>query len=238
MRSGGGNLRSWVNRDGGLTSWSSGSSSSTGSIPSTLSLLEALPHPWHQAAHPHELGHELRERLGPVLIALGEVADHALLEVDLQLVAGLDGLGRLRRLEDRVAQVDRVAEEDAGERVRDDTRDAGAADGDRGDLAGRAAPEVGAADHDVAGRHLARPAALVTGHALHRVLAELLLVQGVDRVLGRDDLVGVDVVAERPGPASEHGCRRHTPRGSLATSLGWVISPVTALAAATAGLAR
>src|SRR5436309_2461184 len=98
MRSGGGNVRSWANRDGGRTSWSSGSCSSTGSAPSSADLLQAAAHPRDQAAHPHQLGHELRERVGAVLVTLREVPDDALLEVDLDLVAGLDrlrGLGRL-----------------------------------------------------------------------------------------------------------------------------------------------
>src|ERR1041385_7487128 len=107
MRSGGGNVRSWANRDGGRTSWSSGSCSSTGSAPSSARLLLQAPaHPGHQAAHLHQLRHELREGVGTVLVALREVSDDALLEVHLQLVTGLDRLRRLRRLEDRVAQVD------------------------------------------------------------------------------------------------------------------------------------
>src|SRR5439155_25567320 len=90
----------------------------------------------------------------------------------------------------------------------DDAGDAGAADGDGSDLAGRAAAEVGAGDHDVARRHLLRPT-LVVGHSLQRVLAQLFLVQRVDRVLGRDDLVRVDVVAELPGAAAHDLRERH-----------------------------
>src|SRR5437762_2781926 len=110
-------------------------------------------------------------------------------------------------------------------------------DGYRRDLARRAAAEVGAGDQDVPGADLLGPAILVAGHAFHRVLAQLLLVQRVDRVLGRDDLVGVDVVAEGPGAAADHGAHAYT--SSLpTTSLGCTISPATAEAAATTGLDR
>ena len=79
-----------------------------------------------------ELGHELGKRLGAVLVALRQVLDRALLEVDLELVALADRLRSLGRLKDRVADVDRVAEKDPGEGVGDDAADAGSADGDRG----------------------------------------------------------------------------------------------------------
>src|SRR5436190_19726296 len=110
MRSGGGNARSWWKRVAGRASSSRGSCSSTGSEPSSGALLLEPPaDPGHEPAHPHQLRHELGKRLGAVLVAGGEVTDHALAQVDLQLVALADRLGRLRRLEDRVAEVDRVA---------------------------------------------------------------------------------------------------------------------------------
>src|SRR6266508_6093395 len=116
--SGGGNVRSCEKRVGSRASSSSGSWSSTGLMSSTRgsllsSLLQPLSHPRHQPAHLQQVGHELGKGLGAVFVALGEVADDALLEVDLELVALLDRLRGLRRLEDRVAHVDRVAEEDA-----------------------------------------------------------------------------------------------------------------------------
>src|SRR5439155_130053 len=117
--------------------------------------------------------------------------------------------------------------------------------------------------------HACRPG-LATGNAFTRVLAELLLVERVDGVLGRDDLVGVDVVAELPGPSANNLGKSHLPlplgerageRGLIicphrgtgrrvrldhlisagifaSTSLGWLMTPVTALAAATAGFER
>src|SRR6266508_4610855 len=242
--SGGGNFRSWAKRLGSRASSSSGSWSSTGFRSSTRgsllpSLFQALAHPRHQAAHPKKVVHELRKWLGPVLVAFREVADDAFLEVDLELVTLFHRLGRLRRLQDRVAHVDGVAEEDPRERVGDHQRDAGAPDRHRRDLPRRATSEIRAPDPDVSGRDAGRPR-VATRYALHRVLAELLLVQGVDRVLGRDDLVGVDVVAELPGLAADDLGQRHRIAAgiSASTSLGCVITPVTALAAATAGFER
>src|SRR5215469_3907031 len=109
--------------------------------------------------------------LGLVHVAPGEVADDALLQVDLELVALLDGLCRVGRLQDRVAEVYRLAQEDPRERVRDHTGDAGTADGDRRDLPRRAAAKVGAGHHDVARRNPLRPTAVIARHSLHRVLA-------------------------------------------------------------------
>src|SRR5205809_4124787 len=104
IRSAGGNFRSWAKRFGSRARSSSGSCSSTGFSLSTRgsgapALFQPLAHPRHETAHPQQLVHELRERLAPVLVALGEVADDPFLEVDLELVALLHALGRLRRLE-------------------------------------------------------------------------------------------------------------------------------------------
>src|SRR5260370_32596874 len=87
--------------------------------------------PRHQTAHFEKLVHELREGLRSVLVALREVADHALLQVDLELVAVLDRLARLGRLHDREAHVDGVGEDYARERAGDDERNAGAPNGAR-----------------------------------------------------------------------------------------------------------
>src|SRR5947208_8361115 len=115
--SAGGNVRSCAKRLGSRASSSRGSCSSTGLISSTRCrgappLFQLLAHPRHQAAHAQQLVHELWKRLAAILIALGEVADDALFEVDLELVAFLNALRRLRRLEDRVTHVDRVPKED------------------------------------------------------------------------------------------------------------------------------
>src|SRR5437879_5004140 len=200
---------------------------------------ELLAHPGHEPAHAQQVVHELRKGLGAIFVAFGEVADHAFLEVDLELVAILHRLGRLRRLKDGVAHVDRVAKEDAGERIGDDQRDSGAANRDRRDLSRRAASEVRAADEDVSLPDLGGPG-VAAGHAFHGVLAELLLVEGIDRVLGRDDLVGVDVITELPRSAAHNLRKSHLIVAGISssTSLGWVMTPVTALAAATAGLER
>src|SRR5438105_1471662 len=239
MRSGGGNWRSCAKRAGSRASSSRGSWSSTGESSGTRlgPLLQALAHPGHQPTHLDQLVHERRKGVAAIFVALREVADDAFVEVDLQLVTLLDRLGGLRGLQDREAEVDRVAEEDARERVGHHHAHARAADRHRRDLARRAASEIGAGHQDVAGADLLGPAILVAGHAFHRVLAQLPLVQRVDRVLGRDDPVGVDVVAEGPGAAADHGAHAYT--SSLpTTSLGCTSPPSTAEAAATTGLDR
>src|SRR6266566_2014843 len=93
--SGGGKLRSCEKRFGSRASSSSGSCTSTGLTSSTrrghtLALFQPLAHPRHESAHSQQVVHELRERLGAIFVAFREVADHALVEVDLQLVAVLD----------------------------------------------------------------------------------------------------------------------------------------------------
>src|SRR6266566_7825642 len=98
--SGAGNFRSWAKWVGSRASSWSGSCSSTGLMSSTgrrrlaASLFESFADPGHEPAHLQQVGHELRKGFGPVLVALREVADDAFLEVDLELVTFLDGLGR------------------------------------------------------------------------------------------------------------------------------------------------
>src|SRR4029077_7289414 len=103
--SAGGNLRSCAKRVGSRASSPSGSCSSTGLMSSTnarrlAALFQLLANPGNEAAHAKQLVHELWKRLAPVLIALGEVADDPLFEVDLKLVALVDPLRGLRRLKD------------------------------------------------------------------------------------------------------------------------------------------
>src|ERR1051325_10102975 len=186
----GGNWRSWAKRVGSRARSASGSCRSTGFMSSTRpsllsSLLEPLSHPGHEATHLEQVGHELRESLGTVLVALREVADDALLEIDLELVSFLDSLRSLRRLKDRVAHVDGVAEEDAGEGIGDHKRDPGTPDGDGRDLARGPAAEVGPADEDVALSHARRPR-LAAWHALHPVVGHMLFGARMGCVLGPD----------------------------------------------------
>src|SRR6266851_5838134 len=139
--SAGGNFRSWLKRVGSRASSSSGSCKSTGLSKSgrrfrgPAPFFEAPAHPRHQPAHAQQLVHELRKRLAAVLVAAREVADDPFVEVDLELVAFVHGFCRLRRLEDGIAHVDGVAEEDARVRVGDHERYAGAADRHWRDLA-------------------------------------------------------------------------------------------------------
>src|SRR5262249_15901808 len=101
-----------------------------------------------------------------------------------------------------------VAEEDARERVGDDERDARSADRDGCDLARGAASEVGPADQYVALGHAAGPR-LASRNTFHGVLAELLLVERVDGVLGRGDLASVAVGPELPSASPNHFRESH-----------------------------
>ena len=76
--------------------------------------------------------------------------DQAAVEVDLHLVAVLDGFGGLGAFDDRKADVDGVPVKDAGEGLCDHTAYAGAFDGERRMLSRRTAAEVFLADDDVA----------------------------------------------------------------------------------------
>ncbi len=66
----------------------------------------------------------------------------------------MDGVHGLRALHDGQADVDAVAVEDAGKALGDDDGNTRRLDGQRGMLAGGAAAEVPAADHDVAVFHV------------------------------------------------------------------------------------
>ncbi len=92
----------------------------------------------------------LRQRLGLELEALGQVADQAGLDVDLELVPGPDPPG-VGTLEGRQSEVDGVAEEDAGEEDRHQAAHAGFLERSGGGLAARARSEVLAAHDDVTG---------------------------------------------------------------------------------------
>src|SRR5882762_10430981 len=98
----------WV---GSRASSSRGSCSSTGLMSSTRCrdaplFFQPLANPRHEPAHVQELVHEARKGLAAILIALREVAHDTCFEVDLELVALVNPLCRLRRLENRVAHVD------------------------------------------------------------------------------------------------------------------------------------
>src|SRR3990170_4459649 len=187
-----------------------------------------LRHVLHQPARGHDLLGELGKRLGLVALPSRQVLDLSRGRVQLQVVPLLDALGGVR-LEERQPQVDRVPVEDPGEGFGDHRRHADRLDRDGGVLPRRPAAEVPESDQHVADPDLLGEFGL---RVLQAVLAQLLGIRG-DQVAGRNDLVGVHVVAELPRFAVQVHASV-----SLATSSGWVILPVTAVAAATAGLAR
>lgn len=115
-----------------------------------------------------------------------------------------------------------VPEEDPSVRLRDHCGGAGGAQRDGGVLAGGAATEVGTADDDgVLGFDLAgfdETRGVGGGEADEGVGAELLVLVGLGRdegeVLGGNDLVGVDIVADDVAEAVEGGGGR-SGRGGL-----------------------
>ena len=102
------------------------------------------------AADGDDLLDERGERRGGEALAGGSILDHAGIQMDGHLVAVADGLGRRRTLDDRQADINRVAVEDAGEAVRDDELNTAGLDGDGRVLAGGAAAEVAPRDDDAA----------------------------------------------------------------------------------------
>src|SRR2546422_6897856 len=149
-------------------------------------------------------------------------------EVELDHVARLHTVPQTRALDHGESEVDRVPEEDARERVREDRGDAQRLQCDRRLLPARAAAEVGSRDDHVPGLDVLRPCRV---DGLECVLREHLRV-GRPQVLACDDVVGRDVVTKRPHAALESGLHdRYAFRGS-------VISPWIADAVTVQGLAR
>jgi hypothetical protein len=155
------------------------------------------------------------DRLQPVLLAGGVIDQKALGELDRYRVAGLtlltDSALRLQRV--HLSGSHRVPEEDARVGLCHHRRDPRCAQRHRCVLAGRATSEVVAADDDgvlrlgLVGLHKAR--GVGGGEAYEGVGAELLVLGGLGgdegEVLGGDDLVGVDVVADDVAEAVEGG---------------------------------
>ena len=155
----------------------------------------------------------------------GGVAKHLRLNVQLQSVAFLDGVGIGNDAQE--PQVDGVAKEDSGKGLGDDGLQAGVLERYRSRLARAAAAEVVARHHEVPGAHSLSKLRTVFDKA---GLGQLLGVGG-DVVASGSDQVRVDVVPKLP----VHRI------GNLVQAtylLGSVMMPVRAEAAAVAGLAR
>src|SRR5262249_10544905 len=118
------------------------------------------------------------------------------------------------------AEVERVAVEEAGERLGDQRRHAEVLERGGRLLARGAGAEGAAADHDVARLHAARGLGQHGLEAVHRDL-----VDSEFHVAPRRDHVGVDVVAQDPGP-------------HCSSSRGSQMRPATAVAATVYGEAR
>src|SRR6266487_2734077 len=124
--------------------------------------------------------------------------------VDLDRVPGLHFLTEPCTLDHRESEIDRVPEENAGERIREDRADPERLQRNRSLLPARAASEVGSRDDNVSGLDSFRPRRI---HGFERVLREYLRVRRPE-ILARDDMIRGDVVAERPHPALEAGLHR------------------------------
>src|SRR3984893_15042802 len=164
--------------------------------------------------------------------------DAAGTDVDRDRVTVLDGLVDRIALDHRQADVDRGPVEDPRKAAAHDRLDAGRLDRHRGMLARAAAPEVAAADDDVASLDAAgevRPGLDEAGLAQRDRI-------GGDVVAARDDRIRRDPVAELEDsghqfltPTNSHTLLGRSGTGS---SRGSAIAPASAEAAATAGLAR
>src|SRR3989441_1651807 len=149
-------------------------------------------------------------------------------EVELDHVARLHTFTQAGALDHWEPEVVGVPEEDARESGRENRGDAEGLQSDRCLLPARAAAEVRSRDDHVPGPDVPRPRRV---DGLEGVLREHLRIRG-PQVLACDDVVGRDVVAERPHAALEAGLHdRYAFRGS-------VISPWIADAVTVHGLAR
>ena len=124
-------------------------------------------------------------------LALGNVGDHAGVEVYFYLVACINAVRRCLALEDRQTDVDGVAVEDTRERGRDNAGNAVLTENKRCVLTGGAAAEVAGRDNDVARVHILDE---IRVDVLHCVGGQLLRVCDIQITCG-DDNVGIDIIA-------------------------------------------
>src|ERR1043165_9927648 len=172
-----------------------------------------------QSAVAHHLHEVRRNRLALQRFTGSEVRDFALFEINSKRVPVADA-HRLGTDHSREAEVECVAVEEAGERFGDQRCHAKVLERGGRLLARGAGAEVAAADHDIARLHAARE---LGEHGLEAVHCDL--VDAELHVAPRRDHVGVDVVAQHPGP-------------HCSNSRGSQIRPATAVAATVYGEAR
>ena len=176
-------------------------------------------------AVPDDFLHELGERGSIVHFSRSEVADDTVVEIGLDYIALTYLLRRLGTLNYREPDVDSIAVEDTREALCNDERDPARLNGYRSVLARGTAPEIQPCGDDVA---LFNTCSEGLVEVLHAVSGELRRLARIEVPRGYDN-VCIDVVA----------VFYHITRIFHAiTSHGEVILPVSALAAAVAGLAR
>ena len=180
-----------------------------------------------QTALVDDLLDELRERLCLICVTLCNVGDNAGIKVDINLVACVDILCGSVAFKDRQTDVDGVAVEYSREGGSDNACNTALLDSDGSVLTGASAAEVEVSHHDVAGLHLVDE---ILVDVLHAVGSKLLVVCGVE-VTRRDYYVRIYIIAILMYYAV---CFHVSPPYSCTSE----IYPVSALAAAIAGLAR
>ena len=143
------------------------------------------------------------------------------------------------------AVLQRVVAEDVGEAGADDGADAPGHERPRGVLARRAAAEVVARQEDGPARHrrpvqdelgIRRPIGKVAP-VVEELVAQAGAVHRLEEA-GRDDLVGIDVVARERHDRRRHRAERLAGRPAHSSALGSARRPVTADATAVSGEAR
>ncbi len=110
--------------------------------------------------------------------------------------------GRRRAGQNRQGDVNGVAEKNTGKTLGDHAGNAGPFDGPRGELPGRAAPEVAAGDQNVARRD---SPGKIRVNVFHAVAAQLGRVAHVGTA-GRNDAVGIDMISEYMRTSLDHDC--------------------------------
>src|SRR5699024_1814627 len=174
---------------------------------------------------------EFRKGLSFEFRAFGAVIDHAAVEIHFHLVAVFDSPACLSALDDGKSDVDGVSVKNPGKCLRDHTAYAGRLDGDGRMLSGGTAAEVLVGYDDVAFVHLMHE---ILVDVLHTVCRHFCGICGI-QISRRDDHICVHLISVFEYSAF---CLHCSIPPSTPSSSGAEIFPVTALAAATAGLAR
>jgi hypothetical protein len=134
---------------------------------------------------------EVRQRVKFDILAAGLVSDQARFVVDLDLVAVANLLKNVGKLDYVKAAVDRIAVENTGKRLRDDTADLCAADRPDGVLAARTAAKIVTGNDDIAGLYFLDKIRVEVFHAVRRKLGLVIGIQ----IPRRNDLVRIYMIS-------------------------------------------